>query len=543
MNLTDHIENIVQRSEDSKLAPTILKNCNSNIKAISHFLNCTEMQALLFAVILHNTLETGSANLNEIAGHFGVPVMHILRYKPDLDALVKNRYIRLENNDNPFSNRRNISYFVHPVIIDSILKCKLAAGIGRIKNNFELLQRISEIIESASEQSGYDLVEEDVFGLCEQNKSLFMANKLLNSNLLRTDLIILTIVAHKLVNGEDEVSISDACEFLEGYKPMQLQIRRDLMSGRNKLIKLGFLDVSPGRFRNDSELTITEKGLEYLLGEEAQELSLKVSKVRHEILPDKIHPVRLFLNQNEQQQINTLEGIFAQERSPVICKRMQDSNMKAGFNVLLFGGPGTGKTESVYQLARKTGRSILPVEISSAKSMWFGESEKLIKGIFDNYQKLQQGSTATPILLFNEADGIFGRRTTQMNSSVSQTLNAMQNIILQEMEDFEGIMIATTNLTENLDPAFDRRFLYKVRFENPGLCTSVQIMKHKLPFLPPEAIGQLCEQRKLTGGQMANIAKKCNIYEMLEGSLPDQSKVDAFCREELGLKEKAKLGF
>ena len=71
---------------------------------------------------------------------------------------------------------------------------------------------------------------------------------------------------------------------------------------------------------------------------------------------------------------------------------MKDKNMKAGFTVLLYGDPGTGKTESVYQLARETGRSILPVEISQTKSMWFGESEKLIKGVFESYRRLQEGS-------------------------------------------------------------------------------------------------------------------------------------------------------
>lgn len=544
MKLTDHIENIVRKSEESKLAPLTLKKCNKDFEALSGFLKCSNMQSLLFAVILHNTLESGSADFRDMARHFDVPVMQILRYKSDLDALIRHKYIRLENNDNPFSHRRHIAYFIHPVLIDSILKSKLSDGVGKAKNNVELLQRIAGIIESASEQGGgYDLIEEDVFDFCRQNKNLTLANKLLNSNLPKTDLIILTVLAYKLINGEDEVSISDACEFLDNYKHRQLQVRRGLMSGKNVLILRGLVELVPGMFRNDSELTITDKGLEYLLGGEAEDLLLFSSKAKREILPEKINHLALFMNKKEQEQIDTLHGIFSHERFSKISGRMREKNMKAGFTVLFYGGPGTGKTESVYQLARETGRSILPVEISSAKSMWFGESEKLIKGIFDRYQKLRKGTNVAPILLFNEADGIFGKRTTQMDSSVSQTLNAMQNIILQEMEDFEGIMIATTNLTENLDPAFDRRFLYKIKFDNPDLKTRIEIMKEKIPFLPPEAIGQLCEQYKLTGGQMANIAKKCNIHEMLEGSLPDKVRIDNYCREELGLKAKAKLGF
>jgi hypothetical protein len=544
MKLTNHIENIVQKSEESKLAPLILKNCDKDIEALSGFLRCSKMQALLFAVILHNTLESGSAELNELARHFGVSVMTILSYKLDLDELIKQKYIRQENNHNPFSNRRNMAYFVHHVLIDSILKSKLADGVGKANNNIDLLQWIAGIVESAQEQGGGgDLVEEDVFDFCRQNNNLGLAGRLLNSNLQKTDLIILTLLAYKLINGEDKVSISDACEFLDNNKHKQLLLRRKLMSGKNELIVRGLADLVPGMFRNDSELTITDKGLEYLLGREAEELSMQSSKAGRVIVPENILPVNLFMNKKEEEQLHTLQGVLSQERFSDICKRMYDKNMKAGFSILLYGGPGTGKTESVYQLARQTGRSILPVEISNAKSMWFGESEKLIKGIFELYDKLRKGTNIAPILLFNEADAIFGKRTTQMDSSVSQTLNAMQNIILQEMEDFEGIMIATTNLTENFDPAFDRRFLYKIRFENPGLQTRMQIMQNKIPFISPEAIGQLCEQYKLTGGQVANIAKKCSIYEMLEGKEADREKVDEFCKEELGLREKVKLGF
>jgi SpoVK/Ycf46/Vps4 family AAA+-type ATPase len=315
------------------------------------------------------------------------------------------------------------------------------------------------------------------------------------------------------------------------------------MNGKSMLIKRGLIEAMPGAFRNESDMNVTDKGLEFLLGEEAQQFSIQSKRVKNEILPEKIPLVNLFLNPNEKEQLHTIQGIFEKDKFNEITARMQERNMKAGFPVLFYGSPGTGKTESVYQLARATGRSILPVEISQTKSLWFGESEKLIKGIFNNYRQLCSGSKEYPILLFNEADGIFGKRTSKTDSAVSQTMNAMQNIILQEMEDFEGIMIATTNLSENLDNAFDRRFLYKVKFENPNLDIRLQIMQEKIPFLTPEAVRQLCEQYKLTGGQMANIRKKCNIHEILNGKLPDSGKVNDFCLEELDMQTKAKLGF
>jgi SpoVK/Ycf46/Vps4 family AAA+-type ATPase len=99
----------------------------------------------------------------------------------------------------------------------------------------------------------------------------------------------------------------------------------------------------------------------------------------------------------------------------------------------------------------------------------FGESEKKIKEIFDQYRDYAENSEIAPILLFNEADAVIGKRMefTGDSRAVDQTENAIQNIILQEIENLKGILIATTNLTENMDNAFERRFLYKIEFSNP----------------------------------------------------------------------------
>ena len=543
MNFTDHIEQIVKKSKESALSNKNLKLLASNVKPLTDFLNCTPNQALLFAIIFYRTLERGSADLSDIASHFDVPVMRLLKYKRDLDQLTKKKLIRQEASRTLFSSRAgSLTYYVHQGVLDGIVTKRLAGNSNMIKDNFDFLVRIFAYMEDASDGT-FEVLKDDLIATCKENKKLTIAKKILGSDLEEYEILILIYIAYKLLNGEEDISISEACNFLDNDKHFQLIIRRGLLNGSSSLLKRGLIETTPGMFRNENNMNITDKGLEYLLGADAEQFSLKSQKVKTEILPEKISMVKLFLNHNEKQQMQAILGLFEKKNFRKIAERMKSKNMKAGFTVLLYGEPGTGKTESVYQLARETGRSILPVEISKTKSMWFGESEKLIKGVFENYRRLQSGSKDYPILLFTEADGIFGKRTTNMESGVSQTLNAMQNIILQEMEDFEGLMVATTNLTDNLDKAFDRRFLYKVKFEIPDLNTRLQIMQEKIPFLSPRAIGQLCEQFKLTGGQMANIARKCSIHELLGGSIPNLQQVGAFCREELGLTEKTKLGF
>ena len=91
--------------------------------------------------------------------------------------------------------------------------------------------------------------------------------------------------------------------------------------------------------------------------------------------------------------------------------------------------------------------------------MWYGESEKIVKGIFTRYKRMCKRSSVKPILLFNEADAILSKRHNMDGGrSTDQTENTIQNIILEEMEKLDGILIATTNLADNLDKAFERRF-------------------------------------------------------------------------------------
>ena len=212
---------------------------------------------------------------------------------------------------------------------------------------------------------------------------------------------------------------------------------------------------------------------------------------------------------------------------------MKQKGLPHGVTVLLFGAPGTGKTESVYQLARETHREIMLVDLSQSKSMWFGESEKIVKKIFTEYASYSGECKTTPILLFNEADGIFSKRGALGSSNIAKTENTIQNIILQELEIFSGILIATTNLVANFDKAFERRFLYKIGLSKPDISARANIWRTKLPSLPAGDFDILGEQFDFSGGQIDNIVRKFEIVTILNGRNPDLAELIAFCKEEL----------
>jgi SpoVK/Ycf46/Vps4 family AAA+-type ATPase len=194
---------------------------------------------------------------------------------------------------------------------------------------------------------------------------------------------------------------------------------------------------------------------------------------------------------------------------------MESLGMKKSISILLSGAAGTGKTENSYQLAKETDRPIFMVDISNIRDKWVGESEKNVKRIFNEYKASRVTSEITPILLINEADALLSKRIT-VERSVDQSFNAMQNIFLQAIEDFEGILVATTNLVGNLDSAFDRRFLFKIKFQTPNEEVRRQIW---LSHFSQEQLAPILDklsQIPLSGGEIANCVKRYQLELLLD---------------------------
>ena len=112
------------------------------------------------------------------------------------------------------------------------------------------------------------------------------------------------------------------------------------------------------------------------------------------------------------------------------------------------------------------------------------------------------------------------------------------------MENLDGIMIATTNLCENMDKAFERRFLFKIKFEKPGLTERILIWKDKLSILSDEEAEKIARKYDFTGGEIDNIVRKCEIDEIITGIVPEINKIDELCKHErLATQENHIMGF
>lgn len=194
---------------------------------------------------------------------------------------------------------------------------------------------------------------------------------------------------------------------------------------------------------------------------------------------------------------------------------VKDKKVGIDARIIFYGAAGTGKTMTAYSLAKSLKKDILAFDCSKILSMYVGESEKNVRKIFDVYYDLSQKTKTEPILLLNEADQFLGSRTSGKMSGSEQMYNQMQNIFLEQIEKFKGILIATTNLLENIDKAFSRRFNYKIEFKKPTKEQRLELWKKMLPRAPFEdgfKIDELASY-ELTGGQI-NLIIKNTAYKV-----------------------------
>jgi SpoVK/Ycf46/Vps4 family AAA+-type ATPase len=221
-----------------------------------------------------------------------------------------------------------------------------------------------------------------------------------------------------------------------------------------------------------------------------------------------------------------LDTIIKQLDKDVIKKLkewgIKDKKKGIDARIIFYGPAGTGKTMTAMSLAKTLKKPILSFDCSKILSMYVGESEKNVRRIFDEFKELSKKAKVEPILLLNEADQFLSARIEGNGSSVDKMHNQMQNIFLEQIERFEGILIATTNLLENIDKAFSRRFNYKLEFKRPNKNQRVRLWQLMLPenadYSEDFDIDKL-SNFDLSGGQI-NLIIKNTAYKV---ALQDQS--------------------
>ena len=539
MTLLSSIEQIAISAKDSALCEKFYKqNAKQNLY-IAQRLQISEREAVILAIMANFYNEWNS--ISDLAHYVDCHRLHMLYYAAELESLRKKCYVKL--NARGDKERYKISADTLKAIRQNEVPQPLDLKVADTLELFDLLNKFTyqRKIEDVTSQEFVEMVQE----LLTTNASLSFASEIKSLGLNDADLTLLLWGCNMVVNDDDMVIVpSDYESLYEGEGPLFRRQVRALKSGDSALIKKGLFQLmdDDGRARSDA-LTLTSYVCEELL----QDMGI-VSPIKKDNFltsHSEIVAKELFYNPKEERSLSQLRSMLAPEQFDNICKRLDEKGMRKGFACLFYGAPGTGKTETVLQLARQTGRDIMQVNISEINSKWVGESEKNIKALFDRYRMLVKKIERAPILFFNEADALINKRNANAERAVDKMENAMQNIILQEMESLEGIMIATTNLTSNMDSAFERRFLYKIEFEKPSLEAKQSIWRSMLPTLSEADAMMLAMKYDFSGGQIENIARKQTVEEILTGNEFDINRIMEFCNaERLGNSSvRSRIGF
>jgi len=489
----------------------------------------------IFIICNDTDTEYGSnieANFRQIARKLNMVTSEMFKYIRDFDELIKKRILSTDDE----INKTHQSLKITPYVSDCLLLNtpyieEENKGISNRLSDY--LKKQKNYITKCSRRSFpsdrlIDYIEGNYSNLSNQFPLVRYINEL---NISTYEKILFFETCGCTTFHDGKIKVLEMANIIFNDILEKKQFMRNLATGESLLVKEDLLDIDSGEFLSDLEVSLTEKALEMYLGDEVELYSRK--KRDNSILAAEDITIRqLYFSEESEEALSEFESMLKQENFSLLQNKLKMGGMSVGITTMFYGGPGTGKTESVMQIARKTNRTIVRVDIAAVKSMWMGESEKLIKKVFVNYNALVKREKICPILLFNEADAIFLKRKTGDLRGAENALNAMQNIILEEMENFKGILIATTNLVRNLDPAFERRFLFKIRLSNPTPEVKQKIWADRLPRFSESEFEEIATKYDFSGGEIDNIVRKLSISEIIEGTIPTLQLLDNLCLQE-----------
>ena len=542
MDLLTAIEQIVEKARDSKLSPEFYRKASRYIKYVSDKLDLTKEQSVMLALCIDNSDD--SFQFSEFGRYLNCRTSRLLHYLNDMEELERREFVFCNHDE------RRRTYRVPMEVIDAIkndmaYEPKDYSGLSP-REMFSVLEEIFD--KRSEEELSFCNMQLKIKRLIDSNPDLIYVQKLKSYGFAEDDELLLILFSHLFVNNNDDYVGYHNLSFMYGREERsKWKVEKSLLNdGEHPLQDSKMIEFNnDDGFVNRESFRMTRQAKTELFSELNLSSLNKNRTNRSAISWKNIADKKMYYPQGVQTQVSELCMLLLEDNYKAIRHRLKESSFRCGFTCLFYGGPGTGKTETVLQLARLTGRDVIQLNMASIKSMWVGESEKNIKMIFEEYHQKVKESDITPILLFNEADAIIGKRLEGAERAVDKMENSIQNIILQEMENLDGIMIATTNLAQNMDKAFERRFLYKIKFEKPTLEARMHIWHEMIPTLSEPDTKTLAERYDFSGGQIENIARHNAINGILYGDKGNTLEaLMSYCdSERLETKQTRKIGF
>lgn len=549
-NIVGAMDCVLQLCRDSELSDEFWEMAKSPLRYLKKTLDLTEIQIIVLAILI----ESGNAeSWRSLGNYLRISRLTMMTYSEEVEELVRKGWLIRSGS---YEHGKNFQGFKltfgvvtamrknHVFVPEKLEDLSLQEFMDRLEifvnknlrsNNYlnnEVMEWVDLLIEKNSEHKICQILK----GIEDMNERLVM--------------VMILVDYAQYADSDGEGLWFDTIDNILDDDFETFHLRDSIKDGNLCFFKEGYVEFECNDgIVNNERYFLTKKTKNEILGEYKPRRS-KVRKQRelednmllkHEEIKEK----DMFYNPEEGNQIALLESLLEEEKFKGVQKRLEEEGLRKGFACIFYGAPGTGKTETVLQLARKSGRNIMQINIAGLKDKWVGESEKNIKAVFERYRQVCENAKVKPILFFNEADAIFGTRMENTRTAVDKMENAMQNIILQEMENLDGILIATTNLTGALDKAFERRFLFKVEFNKPTVEIKEKLWRSMFRGkLTDSQVRRLAKDYNFSGGEIENIVRKNTIDYILQGSALDFDKLCSYCdQERLSNSNHRRVGF
>ncbi len=548
IRLLECIGKVYEQSKDCKLEAVFFEKVDIELKELSDYFGITRIQSLLVAMVFSLNYKGDTVDFKDLIEHFDSNPMKLLKYSDDFEVLYsKGIFMKVKSSHRIKVALSNDQFSINEKVTEAILNNMPLPHLGEdeVTDVIELLVKIHKLGEQREEDEiGTSVLYYQTIILMENNLHHSLIKMVDDFKFNVDENYVFLYLIWKTLNGRESVDLDRITNTIFENPSSRIKYIQKIISNDNELMRQNLIEIVETKFLNETEIKLTEKSCKLIENCGLKLLTKRKVNQNNIIEPSKIFAKALYFNDSEAKQLEILKRLLLEDNFKEAQKRLEEKGLPKGITALLHGSPGTGKTETVFQIAKETNREIVKVDISQSKSMWFGESEKIIKRIFTNYKSYAKDCEQKPILLFNEADAIIGKRKEIGTSNVDQTENTIQNILLEELENFDGIFLATTNLVKNLDTAFERRFLFKIEFKKPETFVKAKIWNSKLPFLSSSECNTLANQFDFSGGQIDNIIRKNEIFEIIHGVSVDFKNIVEFCNSELLLKNNSvKVGF